>query len=155
MRQCRRGLWLVAVLMVWAAPVPAQSADEPAAMRVASVDEPSATQPRGGDAPTRVHVVVLNASGERGAATKVAVLLREYRRRALESRMGLRLEVVNVSNADTTGLAQSVIHFRSGYLRAAILIAEAMPGEQRIRPMREPGRRVGVDVQILVGKELP
>jgi hypothetical protein len=110
----------------------------------------------GPEAPTRVRVAILNATGKPGGANKVAVLLSEYKRRALEDQIGLQIEVVNLSSAESVRPGQSTLFYRPEFLRAALAMAKAIPGEQFVEPMRPAGmKRAGVDVEIVVGKELP
>ncbi len=110
----------------------------------------------GPEPPTRVRVAILNATGKPGGANKVAVLLGEYKRQALEDQIGLQIEVVNLSAADNVRPGQSILFYRPEFLRAALAMAKAIPGEQFVEPMRPAGlKRMGVDVEIVVGKELP
>jgi hypothetical protein len=110
--------------------------------------------------PTLVRVAVVNASGDPGRGDHAAILLMELRRLDLERRMGMRLELVNVSNAPAQRSGQtpprSVIHYRPGFLRAALALAEALPGDQALKPMRpEQLERRGIDVEIWLGRERP
>ena len=105
--------------------------------------------------PTMVRTAVVNASGVAGRGAQVAVLLQEVRRLGLERRMGMRLEVVNASNSSREQ-AQSVIFYRPGYLRAALALAEALPGDQAVERMKsEDMKRTGFDVEIWLGRDLP
>jgi hypothetical protein len=109
-----------------------------------------------GEPPTRVRIAILNATGKPGGANKVALLLSEVKRRALEDQIGLQLEVVNLSTADSVRPGQSVLFYRPVFLRAALAMARAIPGEQLVQPMRPAGlKRAGVDVEIVVGEDLP
>jgi hypothetical protein len=135
-----------------AAPMPADAATQPAA-----AEEPfDPDSVLGPEPPTRVRVAILNATGKPGGANKVAVLLGEYKRQALEDQIGLQIEVVNLSAADNVRPGQSILFYRPEFLRAALAMAKAIPGEQFVEPMRPAGlKRMGVDVEIVVGKELP
>jgi hypothetical protein len=128
-----------------------------AAMQPATTDLPDDSDSLlGPEAPTRVRVAILNATGKPGGANKVAVLLSEYKRRALEDQIGLQIEVVNLSSAESVRPGQSTLFYRPEFLRAALAMAKAIPGEQFVEPMRPAGmKRAGVDVEIVVGKELP
>lgn len=132
---------------------------EPApAQAVAAQAVPAAGAPRilFQEPPTRVRVAVLNATGKPGGANKVALMLGEYRRRNLEDRIGLRLEMVNVSKADIASVGGTVIYYRAEFLRAALIMAEEIPGDQVVAPMRPADlKRAGVDVEIVVGAEMP
>ena len=128
-----------------------------AALQPAAAEETSDTDSLlGPEPPTRVRVAILNATGKPGGANKVAVLLGEYKRQALEDQIGLQIEVVNLSTAETIRPGQSIVFYRPEFLRAALAMAKAIPGEQFVEPMRPAGmKRAGVDVEIVVGKELP
>jgi hypothetical protein len=106
--------------------------------------------------PTLARVALVNASGVAGRGNQVAVLLMEVRRLGLERRMGMRLELVNASNSTGRTREQSVVYYRQGFLRAALTLAEALPGDQALQPMSPAQReRKGIDVEIWLGKELP
>jgi hypothetical protein len=110
----------------------------------------------GPEPPTRVRVAILNATGKAGGANKVAVLLGEYKRQALEDQIGLQIEVVNLSATEIARPGQSILFYRPEFLRAALAMAKAIPGDQFVEPMRPASlKRAGVDVEIVVGKELP
>ena len=110
----------------------------------------------GPEPPTRVRVAILDATGKPGGANKVAVLLSQVKRRALEDQIGLQVDLVNVSTADTLTPGRSTLYYRPEFLHAALAIAEAIPGEQFVQPMRPAGlKRAGVDVEIVIGEILP
>jgi hypothetical protein len=126
----------------------------PASPSVAALEEPRTFAAPWQNRPTLVRIAVLNALT--GRANQVAALLMDVRRLALEQQMGMRLEVMNVSNAPGRELAQSVIYYRPGFLRAALVLAETLPGDQALAPMRaEQLQRMGIDVEIWLGRELP
>lgn len=109
-----------------------------------------------GEPPTRVRIAILNATGKPGGANKIALLLSEVKRRALEDQIGLQIEVVNLSTAEGVRPGRSVLFYRPVFLRAALAMAQAIPGDQLVQPMRPAGlKRAGVDVEIVVGEELP
>jgi hypothetical protein len=155
-------LWLLAMVL-WSATAGAQQAPVPGA--AIAVGQPAALpaeyeEPRTYLAPwlsrpTLVQVAIVNATGVAGLASQVSVLLTDIRRLALEKQLGMRVDVVNASSTEER-LPQSVIYYRDGFLRAALTIAEELPHDQRMEPMT-PGqaRRMGVDVEIWLGKELP
>jgi hypothetical protein len=118
--------------------------------------EEEAERIAGREPPTRVRVAILNATGKAGGANKVALLLGEIMRQSLEDQIGLQIEVVNLSTADPVLPRQSVVYYRPAFLRAALALAKAIPGEQLVQPMRPAGmKRVGVDVEIRVNEALP
>lgn len=103
-----------------------------------------------------VRVALLNTAEGLDGALQLNLLLSRYRRQSLEARMGLKLEVVNISNANADHIQQSVLYYRPGFLRPALILAEVMPGEQAVEPMPPQAlAKQTVDIQILVGKELP
>ena len=107
-------------------------------------------------APTAVHVAILNASGNPLRGTELALVLEKYRRRELESLIGLRLELVNVASADTIHAGRSELRYRPGFLQAALVIARTIPGDQVVRNMGNGApRKLGIDVEILLGTDKP
>jgi len=137
-----------------APPAPASEAAVPAPPTAAELEEEALLL--GPEPPTQVRVAILNATGKPGGANKVAVLLSEYKRRAIEDQIGMQLEVVNLSSAESVRPGRSILFYRPEFLRAALAMAKAIPGEQFVQPMRPSDlRRAGVDVEIVVGAELP
>jgi hypothetical protein len=105
---------------------------------------------------TRVRIAILNATGKPTGAAKVAVLLGDYRRRPLEDKMGLKIELVNISTSYQKTQAPAVVYYRPGFLRAALILARGIPGDTIVAAMRpEALKRAGVDVEVVVGEELP
>lgn len=147
--------------------LPAES--HAAAMQFAVVSETGADSEAGmrkmGGAPggeawqgrsTLVRIAVLNGSGVAGKAGEVGVLLGKLRRRSLENRLGRRVEVVNISNATRFDHEKTTVFHRPGFLREALLIARILPGDQSVSPMKgERLRRTGIDVEILLGRDMP
>ena len=106
--------------------------------------------------PERVSVAILTPRGKTKAAEAIAFILGEFQRGRLEQRIGKRIVVVNRSNLNRSPGPRSVIAYRPGFLRAALLMAEAIPGEQEVVQMRiGHTRKIGIDVEITVGRELP
>ena len=105
---------------------------------------------------TRVRIAIINASGQPNGAAKVAVLLNDYKRRPLEDKMGLQIEVVNISTGYERTQAPAVLYYRPGYLKAAMVLARAIPGDTMVSAMRPQAlKRAGVDVEVVVGEALP
>ncbi len=139
---------------VQAPPRPSESAA--AAEPVAFEELPRTSAAPWKSRPTLVRIAVLNASGIGGQASRVAVMLMDFRRMSLERELGMRLEVVNISNAPAFESGETTLYYRPGFLRAALLIAKTLPGEQDVEPMRpESVERAGIDVEIWLGKDLP
>ena len=102
--------------------------------------------------PIHVRVAVLNGSGVTGKASEMGILLGDIRRRSLERKLGQRLELVNVSNFGANNLMETLVYYRPGFLRAALLIARAIPGQQSVRTMvPDQIRKIGIDVEIVLG----
>ncbi len=147
----------------------AQTPADPAAPRPLSEPPPAAPAPAPAAAkpgpapeldrllgpPTRLRIAILNASGNPGQGDQIAILLDRYQRVRLERKMGLKLEVANISIATPPTLRHSVVYYRTGHLRAALLIARALPGSQRVEPMKpSSAHRTVVDVEIWMGKDM-
>ena len=106
--------------------------------------------------PTRVRIAIVNATGNPNGAAKVAVLLSEYRRLPLEDKMGLKIDVTNISTGYDRTQAPAVVYYRPGFLRAALLLAQAIPGDTMVSAMRPQAlKRAGMDVEVVVGEALP
>ena len=106
--------------------------------------------------PTALRVAVLNASGRSKGAALITFLLEEYRRKELETKIGKLISVVNQSRLMGKRLKNSIIFYRPGNLRAALIMADVIPGKQTVIPMvPESTPKIGVDVEIRVGMELP
>lgn len=130
----------VAPTPVTAAPPPPQSAEK---------DQPLF------DEPQQVRIAVLNGSGKPGRAGMISMLLNKFRSRDLQKKLGKDIIVVNYSNLATRmKKRKSIIYYRPGFMRAALLVADAMPGRQSVEPM-PPGyeEKIGIDLEILVGGE--
>jgi hypothetical protein len=105
---------------------------------------------------TRVRIAIVNATGKPAGAAKVAVLLSDYRRRPLEDKMGLKIELVNLSTGYERTQAPAMVYYRPGFLRPALLLAQVVPGDTIVAAMRPAAlKRAGVDVEVVVGEELP
>jgi len=108
------------------------------------------------DQPITIRVAVLNASGKAGRAGMVAFLLEEYRGKELARKLGKKIAVVNLSNLGGSAQRDSVIYYRPGFLRAALIMAKVIPGKQFVTPMPASLRgKIGVDVEIRLGLESP
>ncbi len=101
---------------------------------------------------TRVRVAVMDSSPKMVRAGRVAVLLTRFRKRDLEATIGMKIDLVNVSSIFDKPVRKNIVTYRPGYMRAALLIAKAIPGEQSIAPLRpEIRKKDGVDIEILLG----
>lgn len=103
-----------------------------------------------------IRVAVLNASGKADRAGMVAFLLEEYRGKDLARKLGKKIAVVNLSNLGGSAQRDSVIYYRPGFLRAALMMAKVIPGKQFVTPMPASLKgKIGVDVEIRLGLEMP
>ena len=101
----------------------------------------------------QLNVAILNASPHLGGAQRLAVMLDRQQKRMIEKRMGMKLKIVNISSVrEQTILPKTKIYFHANFLKAALILAEVLPGEQVLEPV--PDSRVSnlaTDVKIYVG----
>ncbi|MEE8435841.1 MAG: hypothetical protein V3S64_13740 [bacterium] len=103
---------------------------------------------------TRVRIAVLDISGTLIRANNIALLLTRFRRRELEEKIGMKIERANWSRDRKRPKRGNVVYYRSGFLRAAMLVAKAVPGEQTVMPMPKAfAAKTGVDVEIHLDAE--
>ncbi|MED5240602.1 MAG: LytR C-terminal domain-containing protein, partial [SAR324 cluster bacterium] len=104
----------------------------------------------------QLNVAVLNASPNPGAAQRFAVMLDRMQKRTIEKRMGMKLNIVNISSVnEQTILPKTKIYFHANLLKAALILADVLPGEQILEPV--PDNRISElanDVEIYVGKNV-
>ena len=102
----------------------------------------------------QLNVAVLNASPNAGAAQSFAVMLDRKQKRTIENRMGMKLNIVNISSVrKQTILPKTKIYFHANLLKAALILAEVLPGEQVIEPVPESRtNKQATDIEIYVGK---
>jgi hypothetical protein len=99
-----------------------------------------------------VRVAVLSHAKRPQSGEYVGLLVGTIQRDWLESQLGRPLDVVVVSREHHGENGNSVIRFRKGYLKPAMLIATLMPEFQIVQPMSPSESEVaGVDVLILTG----
>ncbi|HKI98443.1 MAG TPA: hypothetical protein VKB51_08235 [bacterium] len=158
-------LWvLCAALLFGAGGAQAQSAASSGAPAVASAAESAPTPvnliaapfPQPPPPATAVRVAILDSSPSLQRAGRVAVLLTRFRKRDLEQHIGMKIELANVSSTPEQPAMGNVVFYRPKFLRAAALLAKAIPGEQSVRVMPpEVLATSGVDVEIFLGKNEP
>jgi hypothetical protein len=104
--------------------------------------------------PIRLNVSVLNASRHVGGAQRLAILLERQQRRRIEQRVGMRLEVINISSVqEQMILPRTKIYYRPNMLKSAVTLADIIPGEQTVEPMPlNRGTKPTTDVEIYVGQ---
>ncbi len=103
-----------------------------------------------------LRIAVLSSPTRPNLGQRVAFLMMGiYQRDKLERSVGRRVEIAYVSQSNRAHRGKSVIHYRPDFIKAAIMVASIMPGEQRVEPMNETQReRRGVDIIIFVGEEI-
>jgi hypothetical protein len=160
-------LWALCAALVWGAgaawaqPAPASAAPAPILASVSAetagpVDLIAAPFPQPAPPSTAVRVAILDASVSLQRAGRIAVLLSHFRKRELEQHIGMKIELANISSIPEQPAMGNVVFYRPEFLRAAALLAKAIPGEQTVRVM--PPERLavsGVDVEILLGENAP
>ena len=102
----------------------------------------------------QLNVAILNASHNLDAAQNLAAMLVRNQKKNIEKRMGMKLKIINISSvSQNTILPRTKIYFHANLLRAALILADYLPGEQVLEPVpykRE--NKLSTDVQIYVGK---
>ena len=102
----------------------------------------------------QLKVSVLNASPNYDAAQKLSAMLVRQQKKNIEKRMGMNLKIINISSVNQrTILKRTKIYFHQNFLRAALILAEVLPGEQVLEPFPESRKsKISNDVQIFVGE---
>ena len=102
----------------------------------------------------QLNVTVLNASTKLGAAQSFAEMLERKQKKIIEKRMGMKLKIVNISSVrEQTILPKTKIYFHANLLKAALILAEVLPGEQVLEPFPDSRpSKLATDVEIYVGK---
>ncbi len=103
--------------------------------------------------PALMQVSILNASGIAKRAYKLSVFFGDKQKKLIERTLGIKLDIINISNAMHSDVPRTTVFFRENFLKSALLLAQLMPGEQRIVPMEHQKERVGVDIEIYIGKD--
>ena len=103
--------------------------------------------------PSLVQVSIINASGYKKRAYKLSVFLGNVQKRSIEEVLGAKLDIVNISNYAPKQAPLTTIFFRDNYLKAALTLAKTIPGQQRVLPMSNQAERMGVDIEIYLGKD--
>jgi hypothetical protein len=129
----------------------AQQAEQQKSLSIArqSVDEALQQYHR----PSIMQLSIINASGWAKRAYELSVYLGKEKRQYIEESLGIKLDIVNISNAKNDMHEQSAIYFRSNFLKSALFLAAMIPGEQRLIPIDNSRERLGVDIEIYLGKD--
>jgi len=103
--------------------------------------------------PSVMQVSILNASGFSRRAYKLSVYLGKIKKQKIEESLGLKLDIVNIANARSDKYPQSTIYFRENFLKSALFLAELIPGEQKVVPLKNQNEKIGIDIEIFLGKD--
>lgn len=105
---------------------------------------------------TAVRIAILDTTTSLQRAGRIAVLLTQFRKHELEQHIGMKIELSNISGIPERPAMGNVVFYRPEFLRAAALLAKAIPGEQIVRVMT-PERQAmsAVDVEIVLGEPTP
>ena len=103
--------------------------------------------------PSIMQISILNASGYERRAFKLSVFLGKLKREYIEESLGIKMDIVNISNARSVDYPQSTIYFRENYLKSALTLAKLIKGEQKIVPMNRQKEKRGVDIEIYLGRD--
>lgn len=103
--------------------------------------------------PSIMQLSIVNASGWQKRAYKLSVFLGKEKKMYIEENMGIKLDIVNISNAKNDIHQRSTIYFRNNFLKSALFLAGLIPGEQRLVPISMKRERIGVDIEIYLGRD--
>ncbi len=101
--------------------------------------------------PSIMQLSIINASGWAKRALKLSVFLGREKKKDIEESQGIKLDIVNISNAKNDLHDQSTIYFRDNFLKPALFLARIIPGEQKLVPISSERERLGVDIEIYLG----
>ncbi len=103
--------------------------------------------------PSVMQVSILNASGFAKRAYKLSVYLGKIKKKIIEESLGLKLDIVNIANSRSDKYPQSTIYFRENFLKSALFLAELIPSKQKVVPLKKKKKKIGVDIEIFLGKD--
>ena len=103
--------------------------------------------------PSLMQISIINASGWTKRAYQLSVFLGKLKKKFIEENLGIKLNIVNISTAKDIVQAQSTIYYKENYLKSALFLANIIEGEQRLVPMNPDKERLGVDIEIFLGKD--
>lgn len=103
--------------------------------------------------PSVVQISILNSSGFAKGAYGLSVYLGKLKKEYIEESLGMKMEIVNISNSKETYQDQSTIYFRNNYLKPALFLATLLKGDQRVMPLPDQEEKQGVDIEIYLGKD--
>ena len=100
-----------------------------------------------------MQISIFNASGYSKRAYGLSVYLGKLKKEHIEESLGMKMEIVNISNARDKNNKISTIYFRNNYLKPALFLAKLIKGDQRVVPLPDQEERQGVDIEIYLGKD--
>ncbi|OFX13303.1 MAG: hypothetical protein A2516_02020 [Alphaproteobacteria bacterium RIFOXYD12_FULL_60_8] len=103
--------------------------------------------------PAVLQISILNGTGYTQRAYQLSVFLGNLQKTNIEEMVGSKLDIVNISNSPSQRPIDTTIYYRENYLKSALLLAQLIDGEQRVVPMLDQNERIGVDVEIYLGKD--
>ncbi|MBU2509904.1 hypothetical protein KJ966_01135 [bacterium] len=103
--------------------------------------------------PSMMQISILNASGYPKRAYNLSVYLGKLKKDFIEESLGMKMEIINISNAPTMNLKQSTIYFRSNFLKSALFLANLIKGDQKVIPIKVEEEMQGVDIEIYLGRD--
>lgn len=103
--------------------------------------------------PSIMQVAIYNASGYPKRAYALSVYLGKLKKEYIEESLGMKLEIVNISNARNMNQKNSSIYFRENYLKSALFLARLIKGDQRVVPIQAEDEKEGVDLEIFLGRD--
>ncbi|NQU65720.1 MAG: hypothetical protein HQ517_15775, partial [SAR324 cluster bacterium] len=103
--------------------------------------------------PSIMQLSIINASGWQKRAYKLSVFLGREKKKEIEESLGIKLDIVNISNDKNDQHKQSTIYFRNNFLKPALFLAKLIPGEQKLVPISSTRERLGVDIEIYLGMD--
>jgi hypothetical protein len=103
--------------------------------------------------PSIMQISIFNSSGFAKGAYGLSVYLGKLKKEYIEESLGMKMEIVNISNSKDLVHNQSTIYFRNNYLKPALFLATLLKGDQRVVPLPDQEEKQGVDIEIYLGKD--
>lgn len=103
--------------------------------------------------PEKLRLSIFNGTGLPYKANKLSVFLGSWRKNSIEKELGLRFEIVNISNAPDSFVGTTTIFYSEHYLKSALYLARIIPGSQKLVRMNPQEETSGVDIKVFLGKD--
>jgi len=103
--------------------------------------------------PVVMHVSIINGTGDTKKGYQLSVFLGTHQQKSIEQELGLKMDMVNISNAKKQDVRETTIFYKENYLKPALMLGQKIAGNQRIVPMLDQHERIGVDVEIYLGTD--